>query len=368
MKRCLDQAFDSQDQLAEFKNTIRVKSDEIVEKELGKLVPRSLHRQNVDSYLRRQYDLDKTNGDVLKAILESVQHVPAGTLFRDIKEMSSKLWDQLTSQEDRKFYIVLTGDSVYKKLGTPCTQKSNMFLAILALCYNVNLLDNFVDFVCRDTPLHDDVVSEDVTNYVYLDDASFSGTQMSTSITCMGGTLERLFPGKERFRMHLVVLYLSRYARENTPTHNFPGDTHWYTTETRPIMLEEALLSLRYQESRGSRIDRDTINAAARAFTRESPGVYDEMDKPLFYTDLKIPDRVSVYPKFLLSPVLVDSEFRTVPFDAPIVNNCSMPVDGEEARSTGDFYRIDSGTFCPVPTYKEPDWKERVQDLFPLFC
>ena len=359
MKRTLCEAYAREDQLKEFKQTIRDKSSIIIEKELEKLISRSLNQENVSKYLKSQYELDTTNGDVLKAILESVQHIPASQLFEDIKRLSSDLWGQLGSQHDKSFYIVLTGESVYKKKGTPCTEKSNIFLSILFLCYNVNLLDNFVDFICMTRPLHSDVLSQDITNYVYLDDASFSGTQISTSIMTMGATLQDQFPGKD-FKMHLVVLYLSEYARSNMLQHNFPGDTQIYTTDTIPNTLHDSLLSLRD-------IDKAMKQSVAQAFTRDSPGVFDEMDKSLFYTDLKIPDSVSIYPRFLLSPVLVDSELGTSKFPYPLVNNCRLPIEGEEKNSTGDFYSIDNGTFCPIPTYKEKHWKERVADLFPMF-
>jgi len=368
MKRTLDDAFNSKDQLNEFKNTIKRSSGEILEKELGKIRSRALNKESVARYLKKQYEVDKTNGDILKAILDSVQHVSAAKLFEDIKTLSFELWDKLKSQENRRFYIVLTGGSVHKKNGTTCTQKSNLFLAILAFCYNGNLLDNFEDFLCRETPLHDDVLSEVVTNFVYLDDASFSGDQMSTSLTCIGGILSRRFPGK-KFKMHLVVLYMSRKAFLNTPIYDFPGEVEWYNTETEPEELEEALLKARYQEHQEPQIDWDVVRGAAKAFTREY--LYDgEMDKPLFYTDLKIPDKVSIYPNLLLDPVLVDSDFNTIRFDEPIVKNCELPVEGkqeEQERSTCDFFKIDQGTFCPVPTYKEPDWKDQVADMFPLF-
>lgn len=61
-KRSRDEAYDVDDQLRKFKNTIRDKSNTIIEKELGKIVSRSLHQENISKYLKSQYDLDKTNG------------------------------------------------------------------------------------------------------------------------------------------------------------------------------------------------------------------------------------------------------------------------------------------------------------------
>ena len=54
MKRTLDDAFDSEDQLREFKNTLRLKSHIILEKELDKLVSRSLNQENMAKYIKRQ--------------------------------------------------------------------------------------------------------------------------------------------------------------------------------------------------------------------------------------------------------------------------------------------------------------------------
>lgn len=356
MKRNLDDTYDSEGQLREFKSTIKNKSQTILEKELKKLVPRSLNQENVSKYLSSQYALDRSNGDVLKTILESVQHIPASKMFEDIEKISSNLWDTLKAQQDKRFYIVLTGTGA-----AHCSQKSNMFLSILALCSNENLLENFEDFICRNVPLHWDKLSGDVTNYVYLDDASFSGTQMSTQITTLGGKLEREFPEK-RFNMHIMILYPTNFAILKTPYADFPGDVSWYHTDITPIELQETLRSMDYK------IYGEKIWKAAQAFTRDD--IFDEgdeMSKSLFYTDLKIPDTVSVYPKFLLDPVLVDSDFNTHKFPHSIVSNCSLPVDSDDTYENTDLYKIENGTFCPMPTYKQQDWKENIKGLFPLF-
>lgn len=363
MKRSIDSVYDQNEQLSEFKSTIRKESSKIIEKELGKIISRNLDDEKIKTYLSQQFEMDRTNGDILKSMIESVEHVSATQLFSDIKTLSERLWDQLKIQRDQRFYIVLTGSRVEKSKGNLCIQKSNMFLAILSLSYNENLLEYFEDFVCVQKPLYSDMLSEGVTNFLYIDDASFSGRQMSSVMTSLAQTLETTYPNSKP-NFHFMVLYMSSAARDKVFDFRdtyVTGGTYVYTTETRPTQLEDTLLSLSWG---GGRIDKDTVKSASKAFTRDYPGDYDTMDKSLFYTDLKIADTVSIYSHFLLDPVLVDSDFKTYEIDYSIVNNCGVPVEGGRMD---DFHDIENGTFCPKSTYKEKDWQEYVSDMFPSF-
>lgn len=330
MKRKIHDVVNKDSTLVNFKKTIMNQSHHIINKEMNKIIPRNLDKQNTERYILEQYDLDPINGKILDVFIDSIKHIPVQKMFQDIEQLSTKLWDNIKNNTNKSFYIVLTGRKNITKGVSLCIHKSNMFLAIIALCYNKNLLENFQDFVCDRSPLHSESLSQDVPNYVFIDDASFTGRQMSSEIMSLGVELLDLNFPHSTFNLHLMVLYSSESSKNkilHTSMSDFPGESHWYSTETHPVNLDDIILSLKYDH----KIDEKIIYSAAKAFTRDYPGNHGEMDKPLFYTDIKIADTVSIYSRFLLDPVLVDSKFKTQKLTYPIITNCELPIEGESS-------------------------------------
>lgn len=52
------------------------------------------------------------------------------------------------------------------------------------------------------------------------------------------------------------------------------------------------------------------------------------LSKPLFYTDLKMPDQMSAHPHFLLDTYILSSEGKT-PLGESLVFGCTPPSDNE---------------------------------------
>ena len=80
------------------------------------------------------------------------------------------------------------------------------------------------------------------------------------------------------------------------------------------------------------------------------------LSKPLFYTDLKMPDQMSAHPHFLLNPHLLYTDHKT-PLGESLVLMCSPPSDSETTR------KMMAGTLCPVPSYKKVRWYDNVLEI-----
>lgn len=357
MKRRFSDIEVSDDKLNLLKNTI--KSDPIVllATELSKIDPRPLKRENVAQYIAQQKSMDRKKGEILEAIIASVQYVPAEKMFMEIKEQSDRFWNHLKHKNDKRFYILLTGSKL-KNMDMAgyihCTWKSNLFMGILALASNPNLLDNFVDFVCDSAPMHSKHTPnhadlfENVENFLYIDDASFSGTQLAENISKFNRGIRSRNP---RVNLHVLILYMTGTAKGkyNTESRQFDsGKIHLFTTDTKPLSLNESL----------DIPDADLKGSTVRKFIRGEAGY---PVKYLFYTDLKIADRVSIYSRFLLEPVLLGPSGKEYSFSLPLVEGCRLP---SYSQFSDDIRMIDNGAFCPRPTYKTPSWRQYIQSFF----
>lgn len=80
------------------------------------------------------------------------------------------------------------------------------------------------------------------------------------------------------------------------------------------------------------------------------------LSKPLFYTDLKMPDQMSAHPHFLLNPQLLYSDQKT-PLGESLVLMCSPPSDSEATR------KMMAGALCPIPCYKKVRWYDGVLEV-----
>lgn len=87
-----------------------------------------------------------------------------------------------------------------------------------------------------------------------------------------------------------------------------------------------------------------------------SPGRESVLSKPLFYTDLKMPDPMSAHPHFLLDPHMLSSEGK-IPLGESLVFGCTPPSDSDTIR------KMMAGALCPVPCYKRVRWYDHVLEI-----
>jgi hypothetical protein len=224
--------------------------------------------------------------------------------------------------------------------------KSNMFMAMMALCLNPSLVQYFEDFLCSGYPLHGGEISSEVDHYLYIDDASFSGSQMENNIMILGGRVDNI---PNTIKVHIVVLYISETGKRVVMRASrglFNEDVNWYTTDTVPGSVGNIYNS-------DQMVDTTDFIRIAALFLRGS-NKHDDFQKSLFYTDLKIADTVSIYPLFLLKPIILKDDMSSIYFGKNIVSNCRLPSSDHEEDL------VKKGTYCPISIYKRQEWQDFV--------
>lgn len=153
--------------LEKFKKLLDSKAGQIFANEMSHVASHRPNLENIKEYLRLQKETFPLAHKVLEPLLNSIQHVSKDMMQSHIVSKSMQLSEGLQEQEDTRFYIALSGHSAM------CRQKSNMWLAVLFLNIDPDLLDNFVDFLCYGKPLHGELDTS-MGNIVYIDDGTFT--------------------------------------------------------------------------------------------------------------------------------------------------------------------------------------------------
>ncbi|CAM9103851.1 unnamed protein product [Hapterophycus canaliculatus] len=181
-------------------------SVDIFEREIGNIGHHATIASAIGDYIPEQKRESEFGGRVLEAILKSVQHVSAEKLKSDINNISSSIARAILESPDKRFYIALGGSSNDVENARPCVYKSNTFLALLLLsCRQSDLLPYFVDFICNDKTMYT-AHDTSVPHYIYFDDASLSGSQVTEN----GKEMARIpCDGKTRYVFHLAIMYIS---------------------------------------------------------------------------------------------------------------------------------------------------------------
>lgn len=283
---------------------------------------------------------------VLECLLNSIHRVTRAELFEGIEEVAFQLWDNLTSHSsgDTRFYIALSGDS-----RDMCFSKSTIFISIMMMAKIERLARSFQGFVCRGQLLDGAApVSSAIKHIVYADDASFSGLQLTDGIEdvhifCLNNGMDPLST-----TLHLPILFISPQTRQKV-VDSIPRFERsvWYIPQhqRQPQPVVNALNRMPAADA-----DRNQMMSIAHEFLNHddlySDGVEHVLGKPMFYTDLKMPDQMSSHPHFLLDPGLSTGER----LGESLVFGCFPPRDSDTTR------RMMSGLLCPVPCYKREGW------------
>lgn len=367
----MKRSFEEKDIISSFKDILITKGDEIIKTQKSRIEDRSVNKDAMNRYLSEQNDIDVFTGKVLSSILDSVIHISSDKLFSDIFKMSHSIMGRISTDVNKQFYIVLGGTSDHDSPDR-CFSKSNMFLSTILLASNPEMTKYFVDFICDSEVMHGEM-DPSVSHFIYVDDASFSGTQIKENIEelsdFINGNSEEDYESEvedDEFddfivddepeiieesdepdaQVHLMVLYInpSTVLKIDKEIRNSFDNVFWYTSGTYQKPVIDSLLS---------NFDGDIGKAMliAKRFTRGR----DEIGKSLFYTDLKIADEVSIYPQFLLNPILLDGNMDKK-FNESLVRGCKLP--GNKQDVTG----IIEGNYCPIPIYKKKEWAEFVED------
>jgi hypothetical protein len=133
----------------------------------------------------------------------------------------------------------------------------------------------------------------------------------------------------------------------------------WYTTNTYPQPVSGALHTIfsNHPDVESSRIY-STLDKLLG--DRNSYPMIQSYNKALFYTDLKVPDYVSVYTAFLQDHAIIFNGER-----ARMKNYGRELIKGCTPRFDPSVYVDSDGNTCPYPIYKEKKWRDFVKSWIP---
>jgi len=280
---------------------------------------------------------------VLECLIQSIHRVTREELFEGIEDVAGQLWDKIRESSDTRFYVALSGDT-----RDVCFSKSTIFVSIMMMAANTQLAESFRGFLCHGQLL-EGADTDSVRHVVYADDGSFSGSQLTDGICA----IHQHRANALHTTLHIAILFISAQTREKVE-HDTPAfdDTYWYTPQNQhqPKPVEDAL----------RRVPGNGVMDIAYKYLVH-PDLFSSsrdsvLSKPLFYTDLKMPDQMSAHPHFLLNPPLLHANHKT-PFGESLVLMCSPPSDSETTR------KMMTGTLCPVPPYKKVRWYDHVLEI-----
>ena len=354
--------------ISDFKELIQRNGKHVIQKEKSNIPDRSIDEAAFTKYIEDQSKLNTHNAKVLRMLKGAVTHISSDALFRDIEKISVSIWEKLKTFRDRRFYIVLSGKTGNSSndMGDSCFYKSSMFVSTMILSFHPELAGNLVDFICDTKPMYTRM-DKTVPHYFYIDDASFSGTQVIENMEELGEYLEEKEEEEgdsddsdrtesdtnthrklESNHVHLVLLYVSPSTLQRISESISLGmdKVHWYTSSThqKPVIdyVHEFIVN-----HPGYVLN--SVLHTASMFLRGLGG--SKLEKPLFYTDIKIADEVSTYPLFLMNPILIDGA-STKDYTSALVTGC------DAALTDDDKYKVKDGNFCPKPVYKGIEWTD----------
>ena len=324
------------------KKFIRDSGPHIIQKWKKMVGNHELNIGHAQKMIDDQYDINPNAGSVLEYLIHNIQHISFNDLLNDLKEKGSKFKSEI---QQEKFLIVLSG--VYPSYGNggSCLDKSNFFLSMLFLIQNPELIDSFDGYICEAKLLN----GSDFTTFdiLYIDDASLSGNQATSAFSDLYG-----YDYNDRYHLHIMILYVTDTARTRV-FQKMVFDNVQYTTYYTEIKPNHVGALLRkFKGTSNMKID-DIYGYASKFLFGESG--HKDFRNSLFYTDLKVPDDVSVYPRFLLNPGVIQTDGTLVKYN-PLVSNCEM-------ADISEMGNIDSGVYCPYPVYKRNYFKDIVSGL-----
>ncbi len=349
---------------------------------LDSIKPMAPNHSVIAKHIHEQMEMVPDNDEFVKLyslLIGMIQYVPLDTIMKTMLRKARALKKALDKKEDKRFYMVVQCNDVVTNgpdMSFMLALKSNTYMSVMFLCMYPQLVDHFVDFICMGPntepfALHGQF-STDIKTHVLVDDVSLTGRQASNILTCPPSIIGNF----RTLGISLVsaVLFESREAKGLINWHGVTGIYTWvnHLKSGADITPEEVSLDrikvemkkqfkLKYGGMHyvntldGDFYDDDSIEElwdTRMELYLEFLGI--EEDKYLFYTDIKIPDDVSVSPTFLMNPPIVvknnnNKLEKLKRRNEPLISN----VDATSGL-VDDGY-VKAGTYME-PVYKSDKW------------
>ena len=356
---------------------------------VGNIKTRPLSHDIILKHIEEQRKLLGDNDEFIyfyTRVIGMIQYVPSSSIMKSLRRKAISLYKELKKKSDKRFYLVVQCNPHTRLNPTSffLGQKSNLFMSIMFLCVYPKLREHFVDFVCMNKntipfALHGKF-DEEIRTHVFVDDTSLTGKQAVENLSCPSNISSYL--KKLDINLYFLVLFISEHAENKILDFNGENMYNMYT-EIRLLKSSSDIVPRKIRLQ-------DLQNVMSKFEPRHRSEYYDaffERDidddedddsdeemkwderitkylnllglgdgKFLFYSDLKIPDHVSIDPLFLINPPLIKKSssgklIKLIRRNPPFVSNIRQPSTTEHDG------RVLNGGFASI-VYKTDEWKE----------
>jgi antitoxin component HigA of HigAB toxin-antitoxin module len=332
-----------------------------------KVIPNdhSLNLDNVKEYFKKVCELENKDSiqiQIITTLIKNIKHIS----FKEFKtNLANTITKFLNNIKDESYYII-----------TIDKRKSNYWLAIILILFGKDLIKNYKDPIGIIDNLNylEKNGCEPDTHYLLLDDAIFTGTQMSYNIdsiknTCLLYRYQRIVSEK----MWKDIKILKQTVKQDTPEYLLAMTNITKSIENKSCIKNihivcayigkqsinkienKSYTTLYYGEELKNMIelldkfDYELCNKAInKMFTIQRGETFKSnyMKSYPIYFDHKIPDAVSSFPTFFGAGEYISSKGETFYIDN-IVKNCNK-------QNIDDL--LDGSTLhtCVPPIYKKP--------------
>lgn len=266
-------------------------------------------------------------------VLRKIDYIPISRFMKDFAAVAERVKNELNG---KKFFLVV---ECLSWAVHPLYDKSNYFMSILFLCMHKELMDNFIDFACIDRqviPVHGDLGSDTNSCVVYIDDVSFTGTQAEKNLYIPPYTIgdrSVIFAP-----VYASAMAIDRVNHEISNIIIITSDHEMKSFRATDIVEE-------YQE-RSGRISENKV----RQLLEKKLDIKEE-HQFLLYTDIKVPDSLSIFPKALFCLKTKGLTYSVVTGKHPTAEECK-----DETSIVHDGKVLDT-------VYKQDEWRHFAEDM-----
>lgn len=336
-KRKLGGGGSASDTLNNIKDYLHQNADQVLHKWVSKIEGHPPNTQKMMEFLLDVMDNSQEGPEVAKLysiVLKKIDYIPISQFMMDFADVAQRIKNKLNG---KKFYLVVGCSRQARTAVEVSKNKSNYFMSILFLCMHKELIDNFIDFACVSMqiyPIHGglwgDFMPDTNSPLVYIDDASLTGKQADDNLYMHSpGTRPVIF----------APVYASARAINIKIENILPITSNHVLRSFKAMDIVQE-----YYERRGKLEENEVRQLLGKL------GLGKE-EKYLFYTDIKVPDSLSIFPKALFCLKTRGATYSVVTGKTPTEEECD-----DIAGIVEDGRVLDT-------VYKQDEWRNFTEDI-----
>ena len=338
-------------QFNNIKDNIRNHSARILQKWVDRVESRNLDTSEMITYLKATHDL--SGGEMMKfmaTVFSFLKYRSMHSFMKDFRCVASEIERVL---DGRRFYLLMDcrGENTTQTREGPNEDKSNYYMFVLLMCIRPNLIDNLVDFACVSDKtmslVHTDV-DDTVDVCVFMDDVSFTGAQAIQNTWLVPQSKYEIVYGSV-YASEAALHYLDETFEDSYASATL------ITTQGGPQPIMPSDIIERYKANNKTPLDDAIILRTFQSLGIESDkfrGI--EFEKYLFYTDLKIPDSISIFTGVIHDLRLVDQ-------NGLLQSVVQYPTDIDSRQLVRKYHIV--GNSESETIYKTDTWSTFIKDM-----